>query len=287
MQIFECTCLNCGAKLQLDLDNVQMFCSNCGSKILIESDTLSRILAEREKTRRLEIRNEHEEKMYYAKAKEREQVAKRNAKEKRFHALVNADTLGTLLRFLLLFAILFGVIYLFYSCYSESERARYALPMNSSMARGKTVDTVYNTFYEAGCRNIQVKCSTELSGVSGNVSEGEVIRVLANGDPSFTTEEVYKRLGDVSIVIEFYSPDGMVPFPFSSKDIKGQDAWQVMRKLKKSGFSNIQEVTKKKFLNTEGEIKKMTVDGKTKFDAGDRIDVSVPIVIEYVEYESY
>ena len=59
----EMKCINCDATLELDLDNLQKFCPYCGSKILVEPAVFQEILAEREETKRLEMKYKQEEKL--------------------------------------------------------------------------------------------------------------------------------------------------------------------------------------------------------------------------------
>lgn len=60
MNFIELKCSNCGANLKLDLENLQSFCHYCGNKLLISIDDLSKVLVEKEKTKRTELVNEHE-----------------------------------------------------------------------------------------------------------------------------------------------------------------------------------------------------------------------------------
>lgn len=54
------TCSNCGASLEIDLDNIQVFCPHCGHKLMIPIDHLSDLLIEKEKTKRDQLQMEHE-----------------------------------------------------------------------------------------------------------------------------------------------------------------------------------------------------------------------------------
>lgn len=58
---FELTCFKCGGSLNLDLDNMQSFCPYCGEKLMIETNQLSKILSEKEKTKRLQMELDKEE----------------------------------------------------------------------------------------------------------------------------------------------------------------------------------------------------------------------------------
>jgi len=53
-------CEQCGAPLELDIDNLIAFCPHCGSKSLIDSVDLQKVMIEKEQTKRQERRYEHD-----------------------------------------------------------------------------------------------------------------------------------------------------------------------------------------------------------------------------------
>ena len=58
MDLVQLKCLDCGAQLNLDLENIQAFCPYCGAKLMIDSVTLAKLLSEREKTKQVEIKEQ-------------------------------------------------------------------------------------------------------------------------------------------------------------------------------------------------------------------------------------
>lgn len=46
-------CPNCGANLECDLDNLQIYCSHCGAKLVMDVDNLGELLVEKEKTKQI------------------------------------------------------------------------------------------------------------------------------------------------------------------------------------------------------------------------------------------
>ncbi len=60
MNLINLSCANCGASLEIDLDNIQVFCPHCGHKLMIPIDHLSDLLIEKEKTKRDQLQMEHE-----------------------------------------------------------------------------------------------------------------------------------------------------------------------------------------------------------------------------------
>lgn len=75
---FSMKCENCGATLDLDLDNLLAYCPYCGNKLLIDVSQLGQILTEREKTKREEQRTkqaqERTEQLRYQKEVELEKI---------------------------------------------------------------------------------------------------------------------------------------------------------------------------------------------------------------------
>ncbi len=59
MELKPIKCANCGAQLEIDLDNIITFCPYCGSKLMIETDQLGRIISEKEETKRQFIHETH------------------------------------------------------------------------------------------------------------------------------------------------------------------------------------------------------------------------------------
>jgi uncharacterized membrane protein YvbJ len=56
MNTFSVNCPNCGAPINLDLDNIAKFCGQCGSKIMLDVETIQRLLIEKEKTKQVEAK---------------------------------------------------------------------------------------------------------------------------------------------------------------------------------------------------------------------------------------
>ena len=55
MKLVELTCENCGAQLEVDLDRKIAYCPYCRQKLMINLDRMDTVLAEREKTKRLQM----------------------------------------------------------------------------------------------------------------------------------------------------------------------------------------------------------------------------------------
>ena len=55
-------CPACGAGLELDIDNLISFCPYCGGKLLVDPVAFRDVLVERERTRRIEMEYDQEDK---------------------------------------------------------------------------------------------------------------------------------------------------------------------------------------------------------------------------------
>lgn len=53
-------CQNCGANLDLDLDNLIAFCPYCGAKLMLDIDQLHQVLIAKEVTKRDELKYDFE-----------------------------------------------------------------------------------------------------------------------------------------------------------------------------------------------------------------------------------
>lgn len=58
MKLKQMTCQNCGGTIELDFDHLISYCPYCGSKLMIDIANIDEVLKEREKTKRIRIKNE-------------------------------------------------------------------------------------------------------------------------------------------------------------------------------------------------------------------------------------
>ncbi len=73
MKIKPVQCPNCGANVDLDLENLQKFCAQCGTKLMIDIENVEAILVAREKTRRTEMVEETKRMRILAEEKKRQE----------------------------------------------------------------------------------------------------------------------------------------------------------------------------------------------------------------------
>lgn len=79
--------------------------------------------------------------------------------------------------------------------------------------------------------------------------------------------------------------DNKIEMPFGSEDYKNSNYKQTVKELEKSGYENVKTkaiddlITG--WLTKDGEVEKVTVDGKESFDEKDRFDPDVKIIVSY------
>lgn len=75
-------CQNCGANLDIDIDNMMAFCPYCGEKLMIDAEQLCSVLIEREKTKQKEM--EFDNKLEYEKLQHNLKMQKEKYDNKNF-----------------------------------------------------------------------------------------------------------------------------------------------------------------------------------------------------------
>ena len=70
VRMINLTCTNCGASLDVDLDNMIVYCPFCGQKLMIDADQLSNIIEQKELTKRKDLEYKHEKDMAEMKQKQ-------------------------------------------------------------------------------------------------------------------------------------------------------------------------------------------------------------------------
>lgn len=282
MQMFEYKCKHCGADLQLDFDNLQGFCQHCGSAVMIESATLSKLMMEREKTRQIKLQHEHEERMYDKKV----EAERKEKRAEGIRKLLHSDTTKLILfPFLILFCLLPVMIFCIVDSISSSFKV-YELPYSDGEVMGKKLETVKESFSDAGFTNISIEYTANSYGNA--VSEGEVAEVTVDGKDAFKKGDKYKKKLNTKIQIFVYTPDGKFAFPYSEETVIGQSILSVKKKLVEIGFNNVQLSEKKSLgallgVESSNTVLKMTIDGEEKFQIGDRVPYDAAIVIEYYD----
>lgn len=61
--VLDTKCQNCGADIDLNLDNLIGFCPYCGTKLLVDPIAFKEVLIEKEKTKRASMKFAHEKEL--------------------------------------------------------------------------------------------------------------------------------------------------------------------------------------------------------------------------------
>lgn len=158
---------------------------------------------------------------------------------------------------------------------------------------GKQVDEVMDQLTALGFANVRKVKTTQ----KGNSSKpGQVISILINGHEGFSRYEWYPV--DAVVEVEFYEPEteeevaaahpGQRRMPDSSKRYLGRVFEGVVAEIQAAGFTNIelecQRKSKKGWLNKEGAISKISVNGQTQFEKGEWFAEEAVVRIAYYSY---
>lgn len=104
----------------------------------------------------------------------------------------------------------------------------------------------------------------------------------------FYFDNKHKVYSNKNIVIEYHTLE-RIAFPYSSKAIIGKDYKEVVKLLKKRGFSNIACKPKKDLiiglLNHKNEISKVSIVNHEKFTKKTKIKPNDQITIEYHSFK--
>lgn len=65
-RLMQMKCQNCGANLELDLDNLIAFCPYCGAKLLVDIDQLHQVLIAKEQTKQVIAKEQTKQKVIEA-----------------------------------------------------------------------------------------------------------------------------------------------------------------------------------------------------------------------------
>lgn len=147
--------------------------------------------------------------------------------------------------------------------------------------QGQPYESVVSCLKDSGFTKISVEERRDLSieneGMSGSVSE-----VMIDGKSRFDASEKFPY--DVKITV-FYHSLKLVSPPFSHKDIKGTYYKDAYKQLEAAGFLNITEVPLADvvlgWISEEGEIKTISISGKTEFYEVDSFRPDAEVVITY------
>ena len=262
MKLIKMNCNNCGAQLDIDLDNLNAYCPYCGKKLLISIDQLGSVLAERERTKRTLGKEEYKIK--------REQILcdhisrEEDKAWKRRVIGVIAGITGIV--------VLFLVVYIlrWFNSYSEEKK------------HNEQVDYLEQLETEIDEAILQEEYDTALlkaNKLYGNdkLSKKETATWDAKRETYLSLIDEKKREKDIN------NPENIF-MPASSKKYMGKKYTYVVEQFESLGFTNITTqiaLDKPGIFDKNNTVEHILIGGETKFTARDYFNKDVAITVYY------
>lgn len=248
-------CPSCGGTIEVENNLDTFYCKYCGHKILLDgqSDTL---ISAKVRMKELDYQERADKEYYKFEEKERKRAFIFKLSEGPFGALIY-------------FGLLFLVIFVFYSI--------AVIPENKEKKRLQKIvkevnDLIDDRNYEEALRKANTIEYTE----SGDSSKKEWAKIR---------KSLIERIEDTQ---EADFKANSIGIPISSSSAKGKPYQDVEAQITAAGFTNVTCVSvneKPSLFQDKGDIKSITVSGKTKFKSGAKFLPDVPIVINYYSIE--
>ncbi len=182
MGFIELKCNNCGANIELDLENLQAYCPYCGQKLMLEVSSLDQVLKEREKTKQAMVKVLQAKEKTKQKNIEREQLNDRDRNQNRTFII------GMVILFLL-FAFAFGMLYIpdVISSIQHEKNGDLKIPISAKTI----IDGKYNyldvktIFEDEGFTDIELIAIPDI--IMGVFKKEDIVtEITVNGDPEFS-----------------------------------------------------------------------------------------------------
>lgn len=259
MQFVKMKCNNCGAQLNVDLDNLQASCPYCSQKLMIDFDQLAWVLAEKEKTKRAVEREAYETlrtKMSY------EHESKEKDKDWKKKAIV---AIGIVL---VCFFIYYYVPTRYFGSLEKKHNQKVAyLQQLESEIEANIKDKDYDS---ALIKANKLYCDDNWSSeqiATWNAKRESFIKII----------EEKKREQDLK------DPNNIF-MPVSSSKFNGKRYSDVVDQLEGLGFTNISTQIASEspgLFDKNDSVEHILVGGKTEFTAEDYFNKDIPIIIYY------
>jgi len=251
MELKPIKCANCGAQLEIDLDNIITFCPYCGSKLMIETDQLGRIISEKEETKRQFI---HE--------------ANKTIRSKNKLDFEERDRKNSLKYCYIGIAVCFGFMLL--------------LMIRQDKRHDKT---------EKYLKNLETEIESAIKEEDYDTALLEANRLHCDDDFSEEEKATWddKRESLINIIEEkkreaALNDSDTIFIPSSSSSFIGKNYNDIIDQFKAMGFT---DVTAQPSTETPGLFKKkesvehILIGGKTEFSSDDYFKNDTPIIVYY------
>jgi hypothetical protein len=152
---------------------------------------------------------------------------------------------------------------------------------NSASLIGLNYGQVILAFHDAGFTDIRVECTEDLTYDSIN-KENQVYQIIIGETDSFEAKDEFPY--DTTITIKYHGVK-LIPVPYSSRKIKGENYLEVIERFESAGFTNIQLVVKYdiilEWLIYDGDVESVTINGENMYDETSEYRPDSEIVITY------
>lgn len=255
MKLFQLTCKNCGAQLNIDLDNLQAYCPFCGQKLMFKFKQMGKVFIEREKTRRAtELKDKsHSQERYRMdfETKERQKDWKRKA--------IKAVAIA-LVCFFVFYCIpkqIFGV---------HKDKVAYLQQLEVEIEIAIKEEDYDTALFKAN----QLYCDDNWSSEQTKAWD-------AKRKAYIEIVKEKKRESDIK------NPNNIF-MPTSSNSLKGKKYKDVVDQLSVLGFTNItlqRSSEETGLFNKVDTVEHILVGGKTNFSTKDYFNKDTKIIIYY------
>lgn len=261
MQLIKMNCNNCGAQLNIDLDNLQANCPYCGQKLMMDFDQLGRVLAEKEKTKRTIEKEKHRIK--------REQMAYEYESHEK-----DKDWGKKAIEAIAVIIVCFFVFYYAPQHMFDSDERKHDEKVAYLQQLEIEIDeAIQNQDYDtAYLKANKLYCDDHWSNE-------ETAAWDAKREAYLSLIEEKQRELDVS------NPDNIF-MPSTSDSLKGKNYEEVAEQLKGLGFTNIStqaSAEKPGIFDKDGGVEHILIAGKTTFTTEDYFNKDSVIIIYYYD----
>ena len=261
MNLIKLNCNSCNAQLELDLDNMQAYCPYCGNKLMFDVDQIGLMYAEREKTKRAEIKESET-------TKRKQMDYEYNSKAKKFEW--KKSVIGAVFTLLLVVGFFafcyYGIKYI--DDYDKKAHDEIIADLQQTEEEIKTA--ISNEDYDSASLLVNKLRSDDLSKEESKVWE--------------ETRKTYSELIEKKRKEQEINDPNNIFMPSSSKDFKGLDYEDVMRQLRALGFTNVssQPATEPAGLfKKKNTVEHILVGDVTKFSEKDYFLKDTKIIVYY------
>lgn len=270
MELITLKCPNCDGALEIEDGIDTFFCKYCGQKIVLQGQSNETINA------KVKVKEfQHHENLQKTQLQHKETVQKSKDELTKFKINAKAaerkrELIAIVVVSIIPLILSVGLI-IWGSLPTSSERKHNALEKELKVIEEQVIEYIDDGDYDSALiyanRLVMDDNYSKSSTNSWNRKREEYILIINSkiNENAKTTD---------------------LEFPFSSKYVKGKNYEEIVKILKEEGFTNISLATLEDdaiIFTKTNKIERITVDGKSTFDAGTIFKSNVKIIVYYYE----